>query len=732
MATYLPRRRAFRNIKELMRLWAGTPPPPSPPLSDSDSDSDETDSDFDDITSDFDSTPSEFDDADSHCTDTASDFDDDTDSDFDDDDCDFIKHTDAMPKKANAFDYTNRASTGEKLGAIIAKDLSKELISVEKIAGRNALRKATFQMLDDTPPSYALDLKAPSKELGDEGVAHIATALVYVLKTSPSMMLEDLNLANNKLTTASLARLAPAIQLARYELKTFVISGNDIKITTDQQAAEFQSFLKAFAQCKVMRRIDFSGNVEFGARAFEVLCRVHTIEPQITPVALTVLLPEDDKAAQEATSPSASKVKNGNDVSLARMSNAGILARRCGLRSIPYIDLRNTGIDAAGALWLSFIIEDHYYPNQLITELNATCATTTIETYQQGAHDGGIDWRDNEASLTKDGTVVLWKSEAVRKQAIFGDDNDDMTGETDYAVTEHARKHSRSSAGGRRASLRTASTNDSGDQKINDLDSIRKRIQRNLIARKIELKVLNMEPGTFIELPKNELWSTGLIILSVSRKLTYIAPIKRKYYSGPDLHVREADLILPFSSHEREDSAFPKSKPKQGNTTYTSALSAQLAAAKVTDVTNRPAALEPKPISHAKATDKMRMQRTLPEYDDHTFPGDTLVARLGVMFTTATAEEYIVWQENYQPNFKYRDRKVACQLTMGLFEKIMGYATEETGFKVGVVSQEQKMNCWKWGQDKGTLVKGDELKGKDESVQMWMLLEGLECLSYGN
>nr|OQO24261.1 hypothetical protein B0A51_10121 [Rachicladosporium sp. CCFEE 5018] len=708
MAIYLPRRKAFRNKKELMRLWAQTPPP-SPLTSDTESDTDDTDSDFDDDNN----------------------SDDDNTSDFDDDDCIIINHADAMPKKANAFDYTNRASTGEKLGTIIAKDLNKELIAVEKIAGRNALRKASFQMLDDTPPSYTLDIKAPGKELGDEGVAHIATALVYVLKTSPSMLLEDLNLANNKLTTASLARLAPAIQLARYELKTFVISGNSIKVTTDQQAAEFQSFLEAFAQCKVMRRLDLSGNIQFGARAFEILCRVHTIEPQITPVALTVLLPEDDEDAQEATSPSAAKIKKGKDVSLARMSNAGILARRCGLRSIPYIDLRDTGIDAAGALWLSFIIEDHYYPNQLITELNATCATTTIETYQQGAHEGGLEWRDNEASLTKDGTIVLWKAEAVRKQAIFGDDTADMTDDSDRTITKHSRKQSRSSTGERRASLRNASTDDSSDKKINDLDSMRKRIQRNLMARKIELKLLNMEPGTYIELPKDELWSTGLIILGLSRKLAYIAPIKRKYYSGPDLHVREADLILPSSSRAREDSASSTPKYKYcSNPAYVSALSAQLAAAKVTDVTNRPAALERKPISHAKPTDKVRMQRALPEYDDHTFPGDTLAARLGVMFTSATAEEYIVWQENYQPNFKYRDRMVACQLTMGLFEKVMGYATEGTGFKVGVVSQGQKVKCWKWGQVKETLAKGMELGGKDESVQMWALLEGMGCLNY--
>ena len=98
-----------------------------------------------------------------------------------------------------------------------------------------------------------------------------------------------------------------------------------------------------------------------------------------------------------------------------------LLKRRCGLRSIPYVSLNNIGLTDAGALWLSYVVEDHHFPTQLIDGLNATLPTTLITTYQQEANSKGLDWDEREQQLGKDGLHTLKKAEAVRRQALLAD-----------------------------------------------------------------------------------------------------------------------------------------------------------------------------------------------------------------------------------------------------------------------------------------------------------------------
>jgi hypothetical protein len=195
--------------------------------------------------------------------------------------------------KSNKFDYTNRPNSGAKLGQIIGAALQKEVEKVKKDAEKS-LQKARKQSNDSVeldhdlqPNKHILDLKAPGKELGDEGVVALADRLEVALRSGSSaarLALEDLNLSGNGMTTASVARLAPIIEMSTFDLKTINLTNNRISVETHQQAQEWETFLKSFRGCLKLRRLDLSGNQQLGSRAVEILARVHNIESLINPI----------------------------------------------------------------------------------------------------------------------------------------------------------------------------------------------------------------------------------------------------------------------------------------------------------------------------------------------------------------------------------------------------------------------------------------------------------------
>jgi hypothetical protein len=129
-----------------------------------------------------------------------------------------------MPVKSNKFDFTNRGSLGLKMGQIIGNALEKE---ADKILKDVLKQSRPNRRQSDTTTSVGaadtythithLDIRAPCKELGDEGCFAMIAGLKTALSNSTArvgLALEDLNLTNNNITTAALERLAPVITLA--------------------------------------------------------------------------------------------------------------------------------------------------------------------------------------------------------------------------------------------------------------------------------------------------------------------------------------------------------------------------------------------------------------------------------------------------------------------------------------------------------------------------------------
>ena len=651
--------------------------------------------------------------------------------------------------KSNKFDYTNRPNSGAKLGYIVGTALQKEAEKVKKDADRGA-QKARKQSTDSSggfaepgTMTHIIDLKAPSKDLGDDGVSALADGLEIALRSASSttsLALEDLNLCGNGITTVSLARLAPIIELAKYDLKTLNLSSNKIEVKTDEQAAQWEAFLRAFKICMKLRRLDLSSNVELGARALEVLARVHIAEDQIN-----VLPPggyqstyslESERGAEDVTS----MTRRATDAHFSPTMTGGqlLIKRRCGLRSIPYVTLQNVGLDDAGAMWLSYVIEDHHYPNQLIDELNATLASSSITTYQQEANFRGMDY-DYNKTLGKEGKQLLEKTEGVRRHAMLDDGStlaSSLAGDVDSVLREEdqgrrkstERKDSRAMQGERRASMRSIHTADGDQHEATELERARKKIQRYIIAHDGPSSV--------------ELWRSALKVFRVSRVLLYISPTGRKY-STDILKTRHANVpcsptVVPPTPADSPTTTDNKKlsidttkaanlSPTDRVASYASKLAGLVSSQEnvLTEVTNTPES----PQQHQKPTHRKGAFSEGADLQTVTDKLNVLAVRSSDPLRFIKYQQDLITEAATEGR-QFTNKSMPSHLPMEVVDYILTFLMTER--ELNVMSAAQRSAAVEWGQRRGTLMAEREWLRKDGSAQVLMLLDSINCLAYGH
>lgn len=673
--------------------------------------------------------------------------------------------------KSNKFDCTNRRNEGVDLGKSIGDAALKELEKTKKDAARQVskARKVSTGSLtggeNEITGVHSIDLVAPSKALTDEGVAAMVEGLHAAMKSgnsTASVALEGLNLRDNKLTTRAMATLAPVIDLAQNELKTVVLSDNNITVTSDEEAKQWETFLTAFRSCKTLRRLDLSGNLELGARALEIFCKVHCNEPAIDPIALGGDRSVYTLDETEESDDNKSAATDEPEGSLDWMTSGVMLRRRCGLRSIPYISFQNVGINDTGALWLSYILEDHYFPNQLVSELNAAPATSSIDAYRQGLVEGGIDWSGYKGSLGRDGLSLLNKTEAARKHSTLSD-TDSLLATSPMATSTKSlqpRRHSRAIIGDRRSSIRSIHTDDGGEHEMSEVESMRKRIQRHIIEDRGIASV--------------DLWKAALQIVTTSRKLAYIAaPIAhRREYAGPclfrggsvdegfqagrDQRLDSVAKIHPSGPAGLEDGTASTISPTATITRNTGkSYAATLADIRtgattetaITEVTNTPAI--------PKRTFKAHRKGAFSEGSDLHSLSERL-SNVKMQNEEHMSEKFLEWQQEKQQReaFKYRDTTTACHLPLSTFDHILAFtlATPDTvanwsldveggvidtqnGTRIkwpgtDLLSHNQQREAFEWGQNSESLAKERKWAGMADSGQQLLLLDAIGCLAY--
>jgi len=644
--------------------------------------------------------------------------------------------------KSNKFDFSNRPNSGVKLGNSIASTLAREAGKIITKARKQSTDSTTSS--DKDLPSHSIDLQAPNKHLGDDGLCTLADGLEAALRSGnslASLALEDLNLSGNGLTTAALARLAPIIDLARHDLKTLNLADNKIKVATNEEAEQWEAFLVSFRDCFRLRRLDLSNNVELGVHGFEIFARVHANEPAVTPMppggSISVLSLVSEKSAEDGEAGGDFDGVEDDDAAMAKsLSDATLLKRRCGLRSIPYITLHQTSINDAAALWLSYVLEDHFYPDQLTDDLNGIHACSSIKTYQQGVNSGGIDWDQNRTTLGKEGLALLQKTETVRRQSMLEDQStlagsvlmeDSVTAEDSDMQTRRmsiGRRYSRSLPGNRRASIRSIHTIDGGEHEASELESARRKIQRHVIEHD---KVSSVE-----------LWQVALKVLKCSRLMLIMAPSSRMFYTGEALFNLPAQTTAPqapppgFAQIDERAKKLSIDTDKASAShrgSYAATLSAtsggvpgepELA---ITEVTNSP--VTPKMI--------FKPHRKGAFSDGADLPAVTQKLN-GLIVQYDDPQRFIKYQRKQiagavNGKTTFRDMSIPSHLPQQVIERIMGFALPDSGH--GVLSEEQRRAAFLWGQDRASLKVGLEWRRKDEASQVWMMLDSIKCLAYG-
>ncbi|KAL1630215.1 hypothetical protein SLS54_001075 [Diplodia seriata] len=303
-----------------------------------------------------------------------------------------------------------------------------------KLNYKNDLRKQTkhcFAKDEPRPEPSPLMLDLDGKNLTDEGLLAMVEGLKETLDTRDGISankLEELHLKGNQLTTTSLRALAPVIELARFELVDIDLSDNNISVKTSEEASDWETFLKAFGTCRMLRRIDLSGNRLDGPRPFEILDRVYSQQPPVDPTQLedTETYGIDQEPEMESNSDITELTNRSRNINIAsatddpplvndNMSAGTVLKRREGLRAIPYIILNDTAMTDAGALFFSYILQRHFYPQQLMCPLKPGPQAAQLDEYRHRNHCWGLVYLPNE-NLTDTGLRLLGKAEDARSE----------------------------------------------------------------------------------------------------------------------------------------------------------------------------------------------------------------------------------------------------------------------------------------------------------------------------
>lgn len=612
-----------------------------------------------------------------------------------------------MPAKSNKFDFTNRTSHGLKMGQIIGHALEKEADKVIKDAEK-AQQKSQKQRNGSPPDTYThtthLDIRAPAKDLGDEGTFALIAGLENALVKGTDhvrLVLEDLNLAHNGITTASLVQLAPVIVLAEDTLKSLNLSHNVIQVESDEEADQWEQFLRAFDRCTALRRIDLTGNRQLGPKALEILAKLHTAADLVPPCRLAAPAEGTEDTNGRLDSHDSGSIDHSLD-SVAQQDTV-----RFGLRSIPYLVFNDVGLNDSGALWLSFVVEDHFYPCQLHADGSHTRADATAA---GDAGGNGIEYADNEDSLTRDGASVLKQAENLRRQLLEDDGGFD-----------HLNGNSRATRG-------------SNDEEL--LERGRKKLQRCTIMA---------EGGA----GKVDIWRAALRVVATSRMFLYgigVSP-ERRVLSRVDQSATQSDStnisldcekltldenVRPGSTHEQQmsrgDSAIGeipflvhRKQPKTAKKLVAKRKSHQL---------NAETAIASAPMS----------PQAIEELSDHTRKdafgaGSDVPPDPSTLRAPPTATDFLTYQRRrldaaseHGASPLTRNLAVPSHLPAHLIARIAQQPF--TPRERAALTTEQLADAVRWGCERASLRQELEWLKDHQAVQVLRLLESVGCLEY--
>ena len=127
-------------------------------------------------------------------------------------------------------DCLQRKISGDKLGSVVKKDILRHSQSLSKPRS--------------TKDPY-LEINLQGKELSNEGFQLVCEGLREAYGTG-SMQLDELHLAENKITMKGLKALCEIIRLASKDLKDLDLRANALAVSSQVEADIWEQFLESF------------------------------------------------------------------------------------------------------------------------------------------------------------------------------------------------------------------------------------------------------------------------------------------------------------------------------------------------------------------------------------------------------------------------------------------------------------------------------------------------------
>lgn len=362
-----------------------------------------------------------------------------------------------------------------------------------------------------------------------------------------------------------------------------------------------------------------------------------------------------------------------------------IFATSRGLRSIPYIIVNNTSMTDACALHLSYVLENHNLPKQLLPYVTAKAGALAheYEAIDPTASCQGIVYLPND-TLGSAGLKVLEMAELVRKGADAEESQWDASPyKSSYMPSMYPRRISDASFGHissqsprRRRSTLSSGTTIHGSHggatpsAASELDRARRRIQGHMLKE--------LGPQSV------EIWAASLRMLSTARQILLEKP-KEQLDGGGDTLGSDAPASKPTYASKLMIGVSVPGKPNLA----------------VTGFSNSPT--PPVTPRKRKGSKVPASQQTTP------FTSPLRAGTLPAVIKTS-------------PDLS----AMPPGLSEALWRRIIALASGA----VGVVSSEQQESIIRWAKNRETLGRERESLGKTESEQIWRVLEAMGCLSY--
>jgi hypothetical protein len=377
-----------------------------------------------------------------------------------------------------------------------------------------------------------------------------------------------------------------------------------------------------------------------------------------------------------------------------------------GLRSVPYFVLCNTSMTETCALHLSYIIENHHTPRQLLTcvpPVKAGPSAQQLFSYGDELHCHGIVYRPN-AKLSTTGMKVLELAEKRRKIQ-FGD-----TDEVNFEPLTSFRGVNKpprilSGTGNRPtddAKRRPSTHNEGLDQGEEgaDLERARSRIQGNTLQ----------EAGPL----SNELWRGAL----------------RMLVAGRDIQLPPRDNAAPMPAVSAVAEA-PKGKAPVIRTLTIPGYVKSHPLKHLPHVKPLPP-LDPfpplQPLAPLMMMEKDPNQPIIPWIPKARKKSEAIPSHPNAASLRDGAE--LSNQPIERKNPSREDKVYRTQLPCGFSEDAWRRILGQFAGVNGTLTADQQLSILHYAMDRRTLSKESEVLGLTFATQIWRILEATGCLTY--